>query len=79
MMSKNGNTSVGNNNNSNTKKIRFNLNRSVHVTKVFVREDQRLTKNESIFTMVDTGIVNELKKINENEVDACRNFSRERW
>jgi hypothetical protein len=61
MMSKNGNTSIGNNNNNNTKKIKFNLNKSVQVTKVFAREDHRLTKNESIFTMVDTdhpGMVN---------------------
>jgi len=64
-MNKNGNTSAGNNTNNNTKKIKFNLNKSVQVTKVFAREDQRLTKNDSIFTMVDTGnpgIVNKFQK-----------------
>jgi hypothetical protein len=54
-MSKNGNTTGGNNNNNNTKKIKFHLNKSVQVTKVFAREDQGLTKNQTIFTMVDTG------------------------
>jgi multidrug efflux pump subunit AcrA (membrane-fusion protein) len=43
-----------NNNNNNTKKIQFNLHKSVQVTKVFVKENQRLTKNDTIFTMVDT-------------------------
>ncbi len=54
MASKNGNTSMTNNNNNNTKKIQFNLHKSVQVTKVFVKENQRLTKNDTIFTMVDT-------------------------
>ncbi|CAF0945275.1 unnamed protein product [Adineta steineri] len=55
-MSKNGSTNVGNNNNNNnnTKKIKFSLNKSVQVTKVFAKENHRLTKNETIFTMVDT-------------------------
>jgi hypothetical protein len=53
-MSKNGSATVANNNNNNTKKIQFHLNKSVQVTKVFAREDHRLTKNEPIFTMVDT-------------------------
>jgi hypothetical protein len=51
-MSRNGNTTVGNNNN--TKKVTFHLNKSVQVTKVFARENQPITKNDSIFTMVDT-------------------------
>jgi hypothetical protein len=64
-MSKNGHTTVGNNNNNNTKNIKFDLNKSVQVTKVFPRENKRLTKNEAIFSMVDTGnpgIVNEFQK-----------------
>jgi hypothetical protein len=64
-MSKNGSTTVANNNNNNTKKIKFNLNKSVQVTKVFAREDVRLTKNDTIFTMVDTnnpGMVNRFRK-----------------
>jgi len=66
-MSKNGSTTVANNNNNNnnTKKIKFNLHKSVQVTKVFAREDVRLTKNDTIFTMVDTnnpGIVNKFQK-----------------
>lgn len=62
-MSKNGNTTAGNNNSNNTKKIKFNLNKSVQVTKIFAKEDKRLIKNGPIFTMVDTdnpGIVNEI-------------------
>jgi len=61
MMSKNGNTNVGNNNNSNTKKVKFNLNKSIQITKIFAREDHRIMKNDTIFSMVDTdhsGIVN---------------------
>ncbi|CAF3788958.1 unnamed protein product, partial [Rotaria sordida] len=53
-MSKNGNTNGGNTNNNNTKIMKFNLNKSVQVTKVFVRECQQLIKNDPIFTMVDT-------------------------
>jgi hypothetical protein len=51
-MSRNGNTTVGNNNN--TKKLKFNLHKSVQVTKIFAKEEQRITKNDTIFTMVDT-------------------------
>ena len=51
-MNRNGNSSVVNNNN--TKKIQFDLNKSVQVTKVFARENHALTKNETIFMMVDT-------------------------
>ncbi|CAF4549980.1 unnamed protein product [Rotaria sp. Silwood1] len=53
-MSNNGNTNDRNTSNNNTKTMKFNLNKSVQVTKVFVRENQRLTKNDSIFSMVDT-------------------------
>lgn len=53
-MSKIGNTNGGSNNNNNTKRLKFNLNKSVQVTKVFAREDHRITKNDTIFTMVDT-------------------------
>ncbi len=53
-MSKNGNSNVGNNTNNNTKKVKFNLNKSVQVTKVFARENRRITKNDTIFTMIDT-------------------------
>ncbi len=53
-MSNNGNSNVDNNTNNNTKKVQFNLNKSVQVTKVFARENRRITKNDTIFTMVDT-------------------------
>lgn len=59
MSNKNGNPNIGSNNNSKT--IKFHLNKSVQVTKVFAREDHRLTLNDPIFTMVDAhnpGIVN---------------------
>lgn len=52
-MNKNGTNNV-NNNPNNTKEIKFHLNKSVQVTKIFAKEDHRLTKNEPIFTMVDT-------------------------
>ena len=51
-MSRNGNTTVGNNTNS--KQLNFNLHKSVQVTKIFIRGDQKITKNEPIFSMVDT-------------------------
>ena len=53
-MSRNGLGNLGNSSsNSSTKKIKFNLNKSVRVTRIFIKEDHRLTKNDPIFTMVD--------------------------
>ena len=51
-MNKNGTNSA--NKSNTTKEIKFDLNKSVQVTKVFAKEDHRLTKNEPIFTMIDT-------------------------
>ncbi|UJR36884.1 hypothetical protein I4U23_029597 [Adineta vaga] len=51
-MSNNGSNNGGNKNN--VKEIKFHFNKSIQITKVFIRENQRLTKNETIFTMVDT-------------------------
>lgn len=39
--------------NSSSKRIRFDLNKSVRVTRIFARENHRITKNDPIFTMVD--------------------------
>lgn len=39
--------------NSSSKRIRFDMNKSVRVTRIFVRENHRITKNDPIFTMVD--------------------------
>ena len=53
-MSRNGLGSLGNSSsNSSTKKIKFNLDKPVRVTRIFIKEDHRLTKNDPIFTMVD--------------------------
>ena len=38
---------------SHAKTIKFHFHKAVQVTKVFAREDHPLTKNDTIFTMVD--------------------------
>ena len=53
-MNKNENIGFNNNNNITIKKLKFNLNKSIQVTKIFARENHQLTNNESIFTMVNS-------------------------
>ena len=59
-MSKNGGNNVGKKNN--IKEIKFHFQKSVQVTKVFVRENHQLTTNETIFTMIDTDHPGMVKK-----------------
>lgn len=47
-MNKNGSST------NSMKQIKFPFQKSVQVTKVFVKKDHRITQNETIFTMVDT-------------------------
>ncbi len=53
MSNKTGNSNIVDDGNNNRKIIKFHLDKPVQVTKVFAREDHRLTINDPIFSMVD--------------------------
>lgn len=41
-------------NSNSMKSIQFSINKTVRVTRIFIKEGHYLTTNEPIFTMVDT-------------------------
>jgi hypothetical protein len=44
---------IDSNSTSTTKKIQFNLNRPMRVTRIFIKDDHKLMMGTQIFTMMD--------------------------